>query len=58
MELGLDISKFWEKDVAASRGNVMMLLYNAANGASISGGTSGNGSVDNILQQVVDILEE
>jgi hypothetical protein len=32
-----------------------MLLYNAYNGGK---GTSGNGSVDDILQQVVDILEE
>jgi hypothetical protein len=34
-----------------------MLLYNAANGSS-NGGISGNGSVEDILQQVVDILEE
>jgi hypothetical protein len=32
-----------------------MLLYNAYNGGS---GTTGNGSVEDILQQLVDILEE
>jgi hypothetical protein len=32
-----------------------MLLYDAYNAGS---GTSGNGSVDDILQQIVDILEE
>jgi hypothetical protein len=51
----LDISKFWEKTAAANRGNVMMLLYDAYNGGK---GTNGNGSVDDILQQIVDILEE
>ncbi|MDR2191193.1 MAG: hypothetical protein LBP53_08800 [Candidatus Peribacteria bacterium] len=55
MELGLDISKFWNKDGVASRGNVMMLLYNAYNGGK---GTTGKGNVEDILQQIVDILEE
>ena len=56
MELKLDISGLRDKDAAATRGNVITLLYNAANGAS-NGGTSANNDVNSILKQLVDMLE-
>jgi hypothetical protein len=54
----LDLSKFWNKDTVATRGNVMLLLYDAYNGGTNTTGTNGNGSVEDVLQQLVNILEE
>ena len=56
--LGLNLSNFWSKDNATTRGNVMLLLYDAYHRGSESG-SSANGSknVDDILKQLVDLLE-
>jgi len=51
----LDISSFWSKDTATTRGNVMMLLYAASGGKF---GSTGNSDVDKILQELLDILNE
>ena len=54
-DLWLDLTHFWSKDTATTRGNVMMLLY-AASGGRI--GTTWNNDMDRILQELLDILNE
>lgn len=56
-ELWLDMSKFWDKDAATTRGNVIMLLYNAKNWGNSSYESSSNTEMDKILQELLDILE-
>ena len=43
--------------MAATRGNVIMLLYNAIDTGG-GKGTNGTSNIDDILQGLLDILEE
>jgi hypothetical protein len=56
-QIGLDISKFSVKDNPTTRGNVMMLIYDAVEGTS-SSSSSSKDEVEDILQDLLDILEE
>lgn len=58
-ELWLDISRFSAKDNPATRGNVMMLVYDAAHGGdSSTWESSGDKDFDKILKSLTDILDE
>ena len=54
-ELWLELTLFWNKDATTTRGNVIMLLYDAYEGGGYE--TSGNKELDDILRELLDILE-